>query len=113
MLATLCEVMKIVLFESENIDLTSKEDLALFIPDHLDGKVLNYGQGEGQIEIEGTVWGLYVNNENFYYFTLEEGFISWDKFTALVDSILVKVNSEFGVNFSLAVEGPVLNEPNM
>ena len=105
--------MKIVLFESENIDLTSKGDLALFIPDHLNGKVLNYGQGEGQVEIEGTVWGLYVNTDNNYYFTFEEGFISWERFTSLVDEILAKLNQEFGVNFSLAVEGPISNEPDV
>lgn len=105
--------MKLVLFESEDIDFTSKEDLALFLPDHLEGRVLNYGQGEGQIEIEGTVWGLYVNSDNNYYFTFEEGFINWERFTYLVESILVTVNQEFDGRFSLAVEGPLSNEPDV
>ena len=71
------------------------------------------GQGEGQIEIEGTVWGLYVNSENYYYFAFEEGFIDWKRFTSLVESILAKINQEFGGDFSLVVEGALSNEPDV
>jgi hypothetical protein len=103
--------MKLILFDSEDIELRCVDDLLCFIPEHLTGKVLNYGQGEGQFEIERTVWGVYVNNDNYYYIAYEEGGMDWSNLAILVDSILKSVNEAYTKNMCFVAEGPIENEP--
>ena len=105
--------MKLILKNSSNIEFKSKEDLNKVIPDQLKGKALNYDQGEGQVEIENTVWGFYVNDNNEYYMTYEEGVISWEKLTIIINEIIAKINIEFKVETSIMTEGPFTNRDNV
>ncbi len=104
--------MKLVLFESDDIEFNCAADLQCFIPEHLTGKVLNYGQGEGQFEIEGGVFGVYVNNDNNYYIAYEEGFMDWSILKTLVDAILDSVNEVYSTDMYFVAEGPIISEPN-
>jgi inosine-uridine nucleoside N-ribohydrolase len=77
------------------------------------GKVVNYGQGEGQVEIEGIVFGFYFGEDNKYYFTFEEGVIEWGRAKVLVDAILNKIQKEFGNDIKLLANGPLTNEADI
>ena len=50
-----------------------------------DIKLLNSGQGEGQMQIHNSVWGYYLNNPP--EFVLEEGVLSWQEFSAAFEII--------------------------
>ena len=52
--------MNIVIHNGKDIEFGGLRDLEQLIPRELSGEVLNYGQGEGQVKIEGTIWGIYV-----------------------------------------------------
>ena len=38
---------------------SQRRELECFIPDGIEWHQINYGQGEGQVEIEGCEWGFY------------------------------------------------------
>jgi|CXWL01.1.fsa_nt_gi hypothetical protein len=40
----------------------ARRELECFVPDFCDWRQLNYGQGEGQVEIEGREWGFYYGS---------------------------------------------------
>ena len=98
-----------LLLNSKEIDFGSREDLEKAIPEGMSGHVLNFGQGEGQVEIESTVWGFYVNSEGFYYMDFEEGLIEFRKFEQLVGAITNALSLRFGVPLNVLVEGPFSN----
>jgi hypothetical protein len=104
--------MKILLFNSNNIAFKTKDDLSRVIPVCMNGKVLNFGQGEGQVEIENTVWGFYVYSNSSYYMAYEEGSIDWGQLKALIDAILSQLKKEFGSSIEFIAEGPFTNKPN-
>ncbi|MEH6547724.1 MAG: hypothetical protein V7701_14905 [Sneathiella sp.] len=105
--------MKIKLLNSENVRFNSLQDLSKVIPEELSGKAVNYGQGEGQVEISNTVWGFYIDSDNNYYMQYEEGVEDWSLIQTLVASITEKINKEFGVEMKLVLEGPHTNDPNV
>ncbi len=103
--------MKLVLFESDDIEFNCAEDLQCLIPAHLKGRVLNYGQGEGQFEIDGLVFGMYVNNDNNYYIAYEEGFTDWSILKIRFDEILDSINEFYSSDMYFVAEGPIIDEP--
>ena len=105
--------MKLLLNNSGNIDFSCKEDLAKAIPIGFQGKPINYGQGEGQVEIDGTVWGFYLNSDGSYYMVFEEGVVGWVKIDALVHGIINALTKKFGEKISVTAEGPFTNDPNV
>jgi len=98
--------MKLMLQNADNFEILSLEDLSRVIPDNLPGKPLNYGQGEGQVEINGTIWGFYVHEKSMYYMAFEEGKLDWHSLNTLVESIVSKIDDSFGVSAQIQVEGP-------
>ncbi len=64
-------------------DLLSLKDLEKIIPENRKGKALNYGQGEGQVQIDETVWGIYFGRKEQYFIQYEEGSISPSRFKEL------------------------------
>lgn len=104
--------MKLLLKNSEDINFSCKADLAKAIPFGLSGKPLNYGQGEGQVEIEGTVWGFYIMPKNGYYMAFEEGVVDWEKIEKLVHAIADALTREFGKIITVVAEGPFTNDPS-
>jgi hypothetical protein len=104
--------MKLLLNNSEDICFSCKNDLAKAIPFGSQGKPLNYGQGEGQVEIDGTVWGLYVNSEGGYYMAFEEGIVEWAKIEQLVHEISNALTQKFGKKITVTAEGLFTIDPN-
>jgi len=105
--------MKLLLNNSEDINFSCKDDLAKAIPVGRQGKPLNYGQGEGQVEIDSTIWGFYVNSEGSYYMVFEEGIVEWTKIEKLVHEIASALTQQFGKTISVIAEGPFKNDPNI
>ena len=105
--------MKLILKNSSNIEFQNKEDLNKVIPDKLNGKALNYGQGEGQVEIENTVWGFYVNEDDDYYMAYEEGVVSFKELINIIDAIVIKINKEFKIKTSIMAEGSFTNRADV
>jgi hypothetical protein len=97
--------MKIIIKGSQDIEISSIKDLSMIIPNSFNGKALNYGQGEGQVEIEGIIWGLYYGENNNYFLQYEEGFIDWNKFKDLFEAIIKQIQFEFGSHLKFCVEG--------
>jgi len=105
--------VKLVLFNTEDIDFDCKETLAEVIPEDLSGKVLNYGQGEGQVEIERTVFGFYIGPDNNYYFQYEEGRADWDYLKYLVDCIYDNIKLRYGDDIELIADAPFTDDPDI
>lgn len=103
--------MKLIFSNSNNINFSCKDDLLRVIPENIEGTVLSYGQGEGQVRISNTVWGLYVNDENNYYMVYEEGSENWEQLRNLVDDITNKLKKEFELN--IIVTGSLSNIANV
>jgi len=110
----MCESnMKLILKKSSNIEFQNKEDLNKVIPEKLNGKVLNYGQGEGQVEIENTVWGFYVNKDGDYYMAYEEGVVGLKELTNIIGAIVNKINEEFKTKTNIMAEGLFTNRADV
>ena len=97
--------MKLILIDSESIEFNNENELSLIIPSGIQGRVINYGQGKGQVEINNTVWGVYVNNDNNYCMSLEQGLIQWKDLNKLVKEIKNTINKQFNINIIVVVEG--------
>lgn len=97
--------MNIIIEGSKDVEISSLHDLAKIIPASLRGKALNFGQGEGQVEIEGTIWGMYCGGRENYLLQYEEGLISWEEFEPILKAIQDKIKIEFGSQIRFIVEG--------
>ncbi|MDQ8205741.1 hypothetical protein [Pelagicoccus sp. SDUM812003] len=64
------------------------EDLEAIIPTGRKGKALNYGQGEGQVQIDDSVWGVYVGRSKEYFIQYEEGSLSKVAFKDLLNDLI-------------------------
>ena len=97
--------MKIIISNAINIGFESKIDLNRLIPDGVDGNPLNYEQGEGQVLIDRSVWGIYCSNEDTYILQYEEGLIDFLTLLALTTRIIEKLKLEFSPNLVFKIEG--------
>jgi len=95
---------------SEPVEFSCKEDLLKAVPEGSTGKPLNYGQGEGQVEIDETVWGFYINENDEYLMQFEEGKLDWRSLNNLVELLVARINDSFGVDIKIEVEGPFTNQ---
>jgi len=105
--------MRFTFKNSEKINFGCLEDLAIVIPENMQGKPLNFGQGEGQVEIEATVWGFYVNSNHQYYMVYEKGIEDWDSIQILASSIVNRISTKFNLDANLVVEGALNYENNV
>ena len=105
--------MKLLLGNGQNISFQNKDDLSKVIPFGLSGNTLNYGQGEGQVDIDGTVWGFYINSQGSYYMVLEEGVMEWSQMENLVSKIVGTINQRFGITAKVLVEGSLNGQSNV
>ena len=97
--------MYLVVNGNPEIELASINDVGRLVPVGFEGVALNYGQGEGQFSVSGTVWGVYVNERGQYQIQFEGGQKNWPKFQNLVNAIISQVKSEFGSHLTVKVEG--------
>jgi hypothetical protein len=101
--------MNIVIKNSQGVELGKEEDLAKFIPASLSGKTLNYGQGEGQFQVEQTIWGIYSNEDGIYTLQYEEGLINWNEFEKICSAIIAQIKESFGSHLQCCIEGKLEN----
>ena len=89
----------------------SSKDLESVVPKMRSGRVLNYGQGEGQVQIDDTVWGVYVGREGEYYLQYEEGTLSPKEFGEYLSDVVEHLE----VNFtkSILLDGIHEGDPNV
>lgn len=97
--------MKIILQSKNSIELNKFSDLARVIPTGCTGEPLNFGQGEGQVKIENTVWGFYAHSKERYYMQYEEGSESWLSVQNLAYKIHKQLSREFETEIELIIEG--------
>jgi len=97
--------MKIIISNAESIEFKSKIDLLQLIPDSIDGKILNYEQGEGQVLIGESVWGIYSSKKDECILQYEEGLIDFLTLLALTSRIIEKLKMEFDQNLVFKVQG--------
>lgn len=105
--------MKLMLRNASNVEFSCLDDLSKTIPKNYQGKPLNFGQGEGQVEIDGTVWGFYVSDSGDYCMQFEEGYLDWHSLNNLVESIVSAIDISFGVSAKIEVEGPFTNRTDI
>ncbi len=97
--------MNIIIESDQIIEISSLNDLNKIIPHTANGRALNYGQGEGQIKINGTIWGMYCGVRGRYLLQYEEGLEDWSDFKMLLQQILEQIQSEFGPGLKFIIEG--------
>jgi hypothetical protein len=97
--------MNIIIESDRKIEISSLSDLRKIIPHTTSGRALNYGQGEGQIEINGTIWGMYCGDREHYLLQYEEGLEDWSDFKMLLQQIMEQIQSEFGPGLKFIIEG--------
>lgn len=66
-------------------------ELACYIPEGLQWRQLNYGQSEGQVEIDGREWGFYWEGPNEMVVVLHSGEMEADAATNFVRRVAEKV----------------------
>ena len=89
------------------MDIQSLNDIGKLVPRSLNGKALNYGQGEGQFQIEDTVWGIYCTGpvDSPYFLQYEEGLVTWPRLEELIIALTAQIREEFGSVIEFVVEG--------
>lgn len=102
--------MRITLKNSQRLSINSKSDLNLLIPDGVNGAAINYGQGEGQFEINGSVWGIYADRDGLYNLVFEEGELDFNEFISTAQSVIDKVCLLTGDPIYTTVSGSFQNE---
>ncbi|MES2673805.1 MAG: hypothetical protein V4660_06165 [Pseudomonadota bacterium] len=102
--------MKLVLRSEMKINFSSLTDLEKAIPEKFSGRALNYGQGEGQVEIANTIWGFYYYSSKYYYMQLEEGQEVAELIFELAESISNTLSKNFSTPIRLIAVGSTENE---
>ncbi len=85
------------------------DDFNDLVPESFSGKCLNYGQGEGQVQIGETVWGFYYGSNNGVI-QFEEGSISWEDFIKITNAIKEHIEKLMNCSIELILEGAFNNE---
>ncbi len=101
--------MKLLIENTQNFEILSSNDLGKIIPPALNGKVLNYGQGEAQVVIDDTILGMYYAEKEHYCLQYEEGSADWGSFKELLETTLGQIQSEFGPGLKFTIKGSLDN----
>jgi len=102
--------MKIIISNANDVEFETLVDLNRLIPEGIDGKILNYGQGEGQVLIGESVWGIYAKSENESVLQYENGLIDFFTLLALTSKIMDKLRREFSSDLEFKIEGMLESE---
>ena len=97
--------MRAILENTQELEISSMDDISRLIPSSMSGKALNYGQGEGQFKIENSIWGIYYHSSNKYSLQFEEGLLSWEELQNIVSILIKHINVEFQTNINYLFEG--------
>lgn len=92
----------------EALDYGVPRNLSLFFPEGSVCMQLNYGQGEGQVLIDGHEWGFYYNDGVHLDVVLHEGGLSVEEASRVVSRICARLSKQLGaeVQFKFAKRLP-------
>ena len=62
-------------------------ELACYVPDGVSWRQVNYGQGEGQVDIDGREWGFYLAYPDEVQIVLHDGEMKIDTAVAFVRDV--------------------------
>lgn len=80
------------------------DDFSDLIPESYTGKVLNYGQGEGQVQIGETVWGFYYGKSD-PIIQFEEGVLEWESFVKMTAVLKEHLAGVMNCSINLILKG--------
>jgi len=86
-----------LVFEAEEFDISYGEqgrELSCFIPEGMSWRQLNYGQGEGQVEIDGNEWGFYYSDSGGICVVLHKGEAQHGSALEFVEKVKDKIFGE-------------------
>jgi hypothetical protein len=70
---------------------TTGEELACYIPPGIVWRQLGYGQGEGQVEIDGAEWGIYWSREGELSLILHSGRVELEAALTFVRGVASRI----------------------
>jgi hypothetical protein len=76
----------------QNVALVPRgRELACYVPEGLEWRQINYGQGEGQVGVGGREWGFYLSRAGEMKVVLHSGQLTVEEAIAFVKSVAKKV----------------------
>lgn len=84
-------------------------ELSCYVPSGVSWKQINYGQSEGQVEIEGREWGFYWQGPREFAVILHDGEIDAAKALTFVRAIAEKL-SNGQISFKIVLAGDSYQE---
>lgn len=79
---------------------SAEPPLSVYFPAHRQCRQLNYGQGEGQVEIDGLEWGFYWNDPSDLSVILHDGaLLTQDEAEQVVADICSQLERLLGGKF--------------
>lgn len=87
----------------DDLDYSGSPKLSVFFPPGSDCKELNYGQGEGQVLIDGHEWGFYYGDQGHLLAVLHDGDLSVEEASLVVSRLSANLSTKLGseVRFAL------------
>lgn len=90
----------------ESLDYGGPPELSVFFPAGSDCRQLNYGQGEGQVLIDGHEWGVYYNDRGNLDVVLHSGDLSIEDAQLVVSRICAQLSKRLGVAVQFSLTSP-------
>lgn len=95
--------IRVVCPKHKTLDYPAEHQLQPFVPK---GAIqLNYGQGEGQIRIGESIWGIYWSAPDVYSIQFEEGDLTLSEFVVSLEKIKGALQSYFSFSVELRLSG--------
>ncbi|RKH16396.1 hypothetical protein D7X74_15640 [Corallococcus sp. CA047B] len=95
----------------DGLDYSGSPPLSVFFPEGAVSEQLNYGQGEGQVLIDGHEWGFYYNDRRNLDVVLHDGGLSIEDASNVVSRICTKLRQQLGQDVRFALMPPAPAEP--
>ena len=83
-------------------------ELSCFIPDGYSWEQVNYGQGEGQVLINGNEWGFYFGDNGVLSVVLHDGSVPLSDGIIFIKSVVQKVFQEYSESVDIKIVGDTL-----
>lgn len=85
-------------------------ELECFIPAEYEWKQLNFGQGEGQVLVDGCEWGFYYTDNNMIGIVLHEGDIDISQASIFIKKVKEKVSKSVSAEIEVVLVGDETSE---
>ena len=86
------------------------KELSGFIPDGYKWEQLNYGQGEGQVQINNCEWGFYYGGNNSISIILHEGSIDIEDAYIFIGKVKEKIYGEKSITTQILLIGNTVDQ---